>query len=141
MSDFSTDPISIHWVYWAIAVIALIWHLPAIANVFIQMNPEMVAGSADPVQAILAKRPGWATAGFAVFAIAGTLGSFLLLLRRSSASLLFMISLVGAIVHFAGLIGLEGVVPSMTMGCVMSIIGAVFFIWHSRRCAVRGWTK
>jgi len=128
MSRVSTNRVPVHWTYWAIAVLAVVWHLPAIANVVMQMNTELIAQSTDPMQALLAQRPGWATAAFAVFAIAGTLGSFLLLLRKSSAVYLFAISLLGVIVHFVGIMGIDKVTTEMKMGCIMSLVGGVLHL-------------
>lgn len=86
---------SVHWSFWLIAVLGLLWNAMACVNFVMQLNPELVAKFPESHQAIIVGRPFWATAGFALCVFLGTLGCILLLLKKSSAIYLFIISLLG----------------------------------------------
>ena len=89
---------SIHWSFWVIAVLGLLWNLMACVNFFMQMNPEVVAKFPESHQAIIVGRPIWATSGFAICVFGGAMACILLLLKKSSAIYLFFASLLGVIV-------------------------------------------
>ena len=79
MSDKSAG--NIHWSFWVIGAVALIWNGMGAINYGMQMNPDMLASYRESERAIIEGRPAWATAGFAFAVFGGTLGSVLLLLR------------------------------------------------------------
>jgi len=75
----------VHWSFWAIGSIALIWNLMGVINFFVQMNPDMLTSYRESERAIIEGRPAWATGGFAIAVFGGVLGCLLLLLRKSAA--------------------------------------------------------
>ena len=85
----------IHWSFWVIAILGLLWNVGGAMNYMMQMKPDFVASLPLTHRAIIEGRPAWATGGFAVGVFGGALGCLLLLLKKSSAGLLFMISLFG----------------------------------------------
>ncbi len=76
---------SVHWSFWVIGGVALIWNVLGSVNYVVQMNPETVEAYRASERAIIEGRPFWATTGFAIAVFGGALGSILLLLRRSAA--------------------------------------------------------
>lgn len=87
-----------HWIFWTIALLGLLWNIGGSINYMMQMKPDFVASLPETHQAIISGRPAWATGAFAVGVFGGALGCLLLLFRKSTAGLLFMISLFGIFV-------------------------------------------
>ena len=88
----------VHWAFWVIALLGLLWNAGGIANYMMQMKPEFVASMPETHQAIINSRPAWATGGFAIGVFGGFIGCLLLLLRKPLAGMAFMISLMGIFV-------------------------------------------
>ncbi len=88
----------IHWSFWIISTLMLIWNVMGCINFFLQMNPEMVSSYRETEQAIISARPSWATVAFAVAVFGGALGCILLMLKKSISYYLFIASLLGVIV-------------------------------------------
>lgn len=131
----------VHWSFWLIGIVALIWNLMGSINFFAQMNPEVLAAYRESERAIVEGRPAWATAGFAIAVFGGTLGCVLLLLKRSAAYHLFIVSLLGVLVTMAHTLGV-GI--DFSLGEVVGIIllptvVAAFLIWFARRVQSQGW--
>ena len=72
----------VHWSFWAIGVVTLIWNVMGAINFVVQMNADMVAAMPETHRAIIESRPVWATGGFAIAVFGGALGCLLLLLRE-----------------------------------------------------------
>ena len=85
----------VHWSFWAISAVGLVFNLMGCANFISQLSPEMVASMPAPIRVIVETRPAWATGAFAIAVFGGALGGILLLLRRSSASYMFVASFFG----------------------------------------------
>jgi hypothetical protein len=75
----------VHWSFWVLAAVALIWNVLGSLNYLGQMNADLVATMPETHRAIIEGRPAWATGGFAVSVFAGALGGLLLLLRKTAA--------------------------------------------------------
>lgn len=132
-----------HWSFWVISIIALIWNGLGVANYFAQMNPEMLEMYRESERMIVAGRPAWATAGFALAVFGGAIGSILLLLRSSACFYLFVISLVGVIVAMLHSLGLDiefgaGEIIGIV---VMPLAVAGFLIWFSMLAKRNRWTS
>jgi len=133
----------LHWSFWLIGGIALIWNVLGCVNFFVQMNPAALAAYRESERAIVEGRPLWATGGFAIAVFGGALGSLLLLLRKRVALPLFIGSSVGVVVtmvHALG-IGIE-FGPGEILGIIlMPLAVAAFLIWYSRWVERKGWTR
>ena len=131
----------VHWSFWLISAVALIWNVLGVINFFVQMNPDMLAVYRESERAIVEGRPAWATGAFAIAVFGGTIGCCLLLLRKSAAYYLFVASLLGVIVtmiHTLG-VGIE-LGPGEILGIiVMPLVVAAFLIWYSKRAESRNW--
>ena len=141
MSDKSIS--GVHWSFWVIGAIALVWNVLGVINYFMQMNPEILTQYRESERAIVEGRPAWATGGFAIAVFGGALGSLLLLLRKSAAFYLFVASLLGVIVTMAHTLGV-GI--SFSLGEILGIIlmplvVAAFLIWYSKYTESREWIR
>ena len=125
----------VHWSFWAIGAVALIWNVMGVINFFVQMNPDVLAAYRESERAIVEGRPAWATGAFAIAVFGGALGSLLLLLRKSAAYYLFIASLLGAIVQMAPSLGTAG----STIGVGVFLLVAAFLIWYSKQAESKGW--
>jgi hypothetical protein len=131
----------VHWSFWAIGAVALIWNVMGVINFFAQMNADVLAAMPESHRAIVEGRPAWATGAFAIAVFGGALGCLLLLLRKSAAYYLFITSLLGVIVTMSHTLG-AGIDfgPGEILGIVlMPLVVAVFLIWYSKRAESKGW--
>ena len=135
----------IHWSFWLVGGVALIWNLMGVGNYIMQMNPDAVSAMPESHRAIIEGRPAWATGAFAVAVFGGALGCLLLLLRKSAAQYLFVASLLGVIVQLIPHLGLVGSTIKdpfeISMMIVMPPVVAAFLVWYSRRAKSRGWIR
>ncbi len=134
----------VHWSFWAIGAVALIWNVLAAINFFVQMNADMVAAMPATHRAIIEGRPAWATGGFAIAVFGGALGCLLLLLRRSAAYYLFIASLLGVIVTMTHTVGIAGSTIDFSpfeilVMILMPLVVAAFLIWYSKQAQIKGW--
>ena len=122
-----------HFSFWIIAVAGLVWNLLGCLNYIAQTNPDTVAQMSEVYQVIIAGRPAWATAAFAIGVFGGAVGCILLLLRKRVALPVLVISLLGVIVTSVFTLTIVGVSPSTVLSLLVS--GAL--LWYasiSRRC-------
>ena len=131
----------VHWSFWVIGAIALIWNVMGVINFFMQMNPNVLAAYRQSERAIIEGRPAWATGAFAIAVFGGALGCLLLLLRKSAAYYLFIVSLLGVIVtmaHTLG-VGIDFGLGEILGIILMPLVVAAFLIWYSKQAESKGW--
>jgi hypothetical protein len=131
----------LHRSFWLIGAVSLIWNVMGSVNFFVQMNPDVLAAYRESERAIIEGRPVWATAGFALAVFGGTLGSLLLLFRKSAAYYLFVASLLGVIVtmtHALG-VGIDFGLGEVLGIILMPLALAAFLIWYSKYADRKGW--
>ena len=133
----------VHWSFWTIAAVALIWNAMGVMNFFGQMNADVLAAMPESHRAIVEGRPAWATGAFAIAVFGGALGSLLLLLRNSAASYLFIASLLGVIVQMIPHLGMAGSLSlfEISMMILMPPVVAAFLVWYSKYAESKGWTS
>ncbi len=133
----------VHWSFWAIGAVALIWNVMGVINFFVQTNLDSLASYPESHRAIIEGRPAWATGAFAVAVFGGALGCLLLLLRKSAAFYMFIASLVGVIVQMIPHLGMVGSKIDGPFEIVMMIlmppVVAAFLIWYSKQARSKGW--
>ena len=144
MNDQSAG--GVHWSFWAISVVALIWNGMGIINFVVQLDADAVATMPETHRAIIDSRPIWATGGFAMAVFGGASGCLLLLLKKSAASYWFVASLLGVIVTMIHTIGVATSGTNfqffeIAMMIVMPLVVAAFLIWFSKHAASRSWTS
>jgi hypothetical protein len=118
----------VHWSFWVIGAIGLVFNLMGCMNFISQMNADMVASMPEAYRAIVESRTVWGTGVFAIAVFGGALGCLLLLLRKSAAFYVFIVSLVGAIAAQIPLVSMAGF-P----------VGAL--TWYSTRVERKGWIR
>jgi hypothetical protein len=131
----------VHWSFWVIGAIALIWNVAGVVNYFAQMNPDILAAYRESERAIVEGRPAWATGAFAIAVFGGALGSLLLLFRKSAAFYLFIASLLGVIVTMIHTLGVDIDFGSgEILGIIlMPMLVAAFLIWYSKWAESKSW--
>lgn len=131
----------VHWSFWVIGAVALVWNVMGVINFFVQMNPDALAAYRESERAIIEGRPAWATGAFAMAVFGGALGSLLLLLRKPAAFYLFIASLlgvIGTIIHTLGA-GIDFSLGEILGIILMPLVVAAFLIWYSRQSGRKGW--
>ncbi|MDA0678728.1 MAG: hypothetical protein O3A13_01440 [Proteobacteria bacterium] len=139
MNDKIVGPV--HWSFWAIGAIGLVWNVLGCLNFFLQMNAEAVAGMPESYRAIVESRSAWATGAFAIAVFGGTLGSLLLLLRKPAAYYLFIASLFGAVGAQLPLLGMADFPVAALIGGLMQLAVTAFLIWYSKHAEGKGWIR
>jgi len=133
----------VHWSFWAIGAVTLIWNVMGAINFFVQMNADMIAAMPETHRAIIQVRPAWATGAFAIAVFGGALGCLLLLLRKSAAYYLFIASLLGVIVAMIPHLDMIGSTINdpfeIVMMILMPLVVAAFLIWYSKRAESKDW--
>ncbi len=131
--------------FWLISAVALLWNLLGFMLYLVQVTatPETLASAYTPEQVeLLLAVPAWATAMTAVATTAGVLASILLLLRRSLATPVFVLSLLALIGQdlytFAMTPTLEVFGPQVAVIQAIVLVAAVVLIWYARRMQNRG---
>ena len=133
--------------FWIIGGAALAWNL--IGLVFyigeVTMTPEVLAALTEAQQQFFLATPTWATAAFAIAVNAGVLGSLFLLLRKSWAVPMLVISLLAIVVQDVdafvlrdafGVVGISSlIIPSMVF-----VIG-IALLFYARAAKERGWLR
>ena len=132
---------SVHWSFWVIGAVALVWNAMGVLNLIMQMNPDVLATYPESHQTIVANQTGWIAASVTVAIIGGTIGCVLLLLRKAGAVYLFYASLIGTIIVVARTLSLpiELSASDIVLIIVMPVVVAALLAWYSRWTARRGW--
>ena len=134
----------VHWSFWTIGAVALIWNVMGVMNFLVQMNADAVAAMPETHRAIIESRPAWATGGFAVAVFGGALGCLLLLLRKSAAFYLFIASLLGVVVTMIHTLGVAASTIDFSpfeifMMILMPVVVAALLIWYSMQAERKDW--
>jgi hypothetical protein len=131
------------------------WYMiAAIASFVLMMLPLVGASlhlSTDPSTLPLDERaqfeaePIWMVAAFGLTGLAGAIGALLLILRRLQAESLLLVSLIGILVWFAGLLLSAQLRDLLSTGQIAAAAIVVAVVWtiyrfahHSRQ---RGWLR
>ena len=137
---------AVHWSFWLISILGLLWNVGGCINYIMQMNLEFVATLPGTHQAIIIERPVWATAGFAIGVFFGAIGCLLLLLRKSFTNSSFILSLVGIIVTMIHTVNVASskidfnLVEIFVM-IILPFIVAILLLWYSKIVSKKHWIK
>jgi len=126
-----------HFSFWIIAAAGLFWNLMGCLNFIVQSNPDSVAQMPEVYQVIIAGRPAWATAAFAVAVFGGAVGCILLLLRNCAALPVFVLSLAGVVLTGVFTLKVIGVVPSTTL----AVLAGGALLWYASIARRSGWLR
>ena len=89
------SPAKMHWSFWTVCLVGLLWNVGGAINYLMQTSPEFVSSMPATHQAIIVGRPAWATGGFAVGVFGGAIGCIFLLSRWRGSFYIFLASLAG----------------------------------------------
>ena len=136
----------VHWSFWLISVFALLWNVGGAINYLMQTNLEFVSSLPETHRAIIEGRPIWATGGFAIGVFGGAIGCLLLLLRKSIAFYVFIISLLGIIITMIHTIDVASSKIGFSIGeivvmILLPIIVAAILIWYTKLATSKSWVN
>ena len=130
----------VHWSFWVISVVTLLFNVMGAMNYFVQMNADSLASFPESYRPIIEGRPAWATGGFAIAVFGGAIGCLLLLLRKSAAFYVFIASLLGVIVTMMHIFGVAGFSSfEIWIGVLIQLVVVAFLIWYSKQAESKGW--
>ena len=131
---------SVHWSFWVISAVALIFNVMGVINFIAQMNADMVAAMPEPYRLIIEARPLWATGAFAIAVFSGVLGCLLLMLRKTAAYYLFLVSLLAAIVATIQFnVAAQFSLLDAMIGSLTQLVVTMFLIWYTKWIERKGW--
>ena len=133
------DSGSIHWSFWAIGAVGLVFNVMGCLNFASQMNADTVGAMPEAVREIVEYRPPWGTAAFALAVFGGALGCILLLLKKSAAFYVLIASLLGAIVAQFPFIGMAGFPSEALLGGLSQVVVTAFLIWYAKLAERKAW--
>ena len=128
-----------------VAIVALIWNLLGVMAYIMQvtMNPETYAALPEAQRTLLESTPAWATAAFAIAVNGGALGSLALVLKKSWAVPLLMLSLLGVVVQmfhsFFISNSFEVFGPGGMIMPIMVMAIAIYLVFLSRQAKDQDW--
>lgn len=129
--------------YNVIAGLFLVWNLIGLMFYYQQMTltPEMMASMGAEIAAFMEATPVWANSGYAIAVNAGVLASIALLLRKSWAFPLFVLSFAGVLAQDLDAFVLRDVVAvwgssAFYVPTAVIVIGLIE-LWYSRSVANR----
>ncbi|MBY5959243.1 hypothetical protein KUV50_13910 [Membranicola marinus] len=132
------------WFY-ILTIILLLWNAMGLFAFFdqVMISAARLEALPDNERNLYENTPVWAVIAFALAVFGGTLGCIGLLLRRSWARILFLISLVGIMVqmYYNVFIGkaMDVYGPGAVTMPVLVLLVAVFLIWFANYGIRRGW--
>ncbi len=133
--------------FWVVSALALVWNLLGVMAYLAQvmMPPEAFQALPEDQRALMESTPAWATSAFAIAVWGGALGSLLLLLRKTWATPVLIISFAGIVVQmfhaFAMTNSIEVYGPGGMVMPIMVLLFGIFLIWFSRKATANGWMK
>ena len=129
----------VHWSFWIIGAVGLIFNLMGCANFVAQMSADALASMPEGYRMLVQNRPGWATGAFALAVFGGAIGACLLLLKKRTAVYVFVAALIGAIVTQVPLLNVAEVPDGAIIGGISQLLVMVLLIWYATYTMGKGW--
>lgn len=133
--------------FWVIGVIALLWNLMGV-NMYLQQAYQTDSFKAmytdtPELLEMVNSTPAWATAAFAIAVFAAALGCISLLLRKSWAKNLFLLSLIGIVAQMIYNLFISKAIevygPGVALMPILVIVVGLFLLWYSKKAITKGW--
>ena len=136
----------VHWSFWLVCILALLWNVGGAINYIMQTNLEFVSTLPETHRAIIEGRPIWATGGFAIGVFGGAFGCLLLLFKKSHAFYIFIISLLGIVVTMIHTLNVAASKISFSTGeifvmVLLPMIVAALLIWYTKLVIKKSWVN
>ncbi len=130
--------------YWIVAVLALLFEAFGCLMYWTQVSADPASLPVDQ-RALREAMPIWMTAAYGVAVWVGLAGAVLLLLRKTYAVPLLLLSLIAVIIQFGGVLlvpQLRDMIPPDGYAGPIAIALVAYGIWHfSRYANKRGWLR
>jgi len=127
--------------FWPLVILGLLWNLMGCMNFISQGNADVVATMPESYQALIAARPGWATATFAISVFGGAVGCILLVLKRKVAFQVLIFSLFGTALTLLHVVMAVGLRMDVIMSTGLSLVVAAILLWTAYSAKERGWLR
>lgn len=133
--------------FWLIAIAGLLWYLMDAMAFFmrVSMTPEKLASLPEQQQVMFSGIPLWVNVVFAFEVFGGLLGCLALLLRRSWALPLFVLSLLGVLAQTAWIWFMTDKVSEMGQAAIVmplvAIVISILMIVVSKSAKTQGWLR
>lgn len=130
--------------FWAVAVLALLWELFGMWMYLahVEVLPEMGEMS-EAERSLMESSPTWVTGLFAIGVFAGALGALGLVLRRSWARPLLVLSLIAVVLQFGGWLLMTDAVsvigPTVFIMPAVIVLVGILLVWLAGTGVRRGW--
>ena len=130
--------------YWVAAAASLLFML-AICTLYAVHLTTDPANLAVDQRALYEAEPAWVSGAFGLTGAAGAIGAILLMMRNKAAVAAMLLSLVAAIVWFAGLFAVPELrellqTGEIAMAIVVALIAWTIY-WFARHSRQRGWLR
>lgn len=135
------NSVGVHWSFWVIGTVGLVFNLMGCLNYISQMNAEGVAAMPEAYRAIVESRPAWGTAAFAIAVFGGSLGCFLLLLRKSVAVYVFIVALIATVLAQLPFLTMADLPLAAWVGWLSQLAVGAFLFWYSLYARSREWIR
>ncbi|MFL6548420.1 MAG: hypothetical protein ACJ8OJ_06965 [Povalibacter sp.] len=144
--DTSTAVVKPPTWYWIVAILAVVWMLFGVMAwvMDLMMDEAALAKMTDAQRQLYATRPQWLFVVYAVAIFSGLAGAIGLVIRKSWAIPLFVVSLVAVVIQFGytfmamHAVELLGAGAALPFPLVIFLIGAAL-LWFSIRAKRSNW--
>jgi hypothetical protein len=143
MKDMTTTPMP-RWAS-AVSVLLLLWALIGVWSFYneVTLSPEAAAAMPPEQRAMWDSMPGWLWADFAVAVFSALAGAIALLMKRTIAEPLYLVSLIAVVIQFGYVFlvmpVLQTIGPAAIPFPAVIIIVAAVSYWLARNWKAKGW--
>jgi hypothetical protein len=132
--------------FWIVAVLGLLWELFGVAMYLMHVGVLPNSGEmSEAERTLMESSPVWVTGLFAIGVFGGALGTLGLLLRKSWARPLLILSLVAVILQFGGWLlstdAIRVIGPSVFVMPAIIVAVAILLAWLATVGVRRGWLR
>jgi hypothetical protein len=132
--------------FWVFSGAALVWNLIGLVFYYgqVSMAPETASSLTAAQQEFFASTPTWATASHAIAVTAGVLGSLLLLFRKTWATPVFVLSLLGVLAQdlhafvLSDALEVFGGANALVLPAIVLVVAGAL-VWYSASAKGKGW--
>jgi hypothetical protein len=125
-----------------VALLAVVWNAFGVAMYLSSVGVfgDPMAGLSEAERAAASSIPGWITGAFAIGTFAGLIGSLGLVLRKSWAQPVLIVSLIGLLVLEGWIVFFSGALEMFGLAVpIMVSVGAILLAWLAVHARGRGW--
>jgi hypothetical protein len=128
-----------------IAILALLWNLMGMMSFImdVTISEEALASLPDGQRALYETTPIWTEVLYGIAVLFGTVGCVLLLMKKSFAIPIFVISFMAILIQMTYWLAftnsLEVYGPAGAVMPLLVIFIGAFLIWYSNSAKVKGW--